>query len=137
MKSLLALLLIITLNPAIAGDSQSCYDSAMAQSQLNRCAKLEMQEATATLNQLLTELKSTLPVKPEENLIAAQKAWDDLVTNDCSIESWYLEGGSARSMIVTRCHTNHSRQRIKLLSRLLCHPMKEECEAAEKYQTLP
>ncbi len=137
MTARLLVILTLSLNVATAGEAATCYATAIAQAQLNHCAKLEKLEADAKLVQLINELNTLLPQKPEANLLAAQNAWGEMVAKDCAIESWYLEGGSARSMIVTTCYTTHTQQRIHALSKLLCHPMKGECEARERHQIQP
>ena len=123
--------IFVSLN-AMAENMLDCTH-AETQSQYTRCAKQSSLEHATMLEDLVIELKSVLPEKPEENLVESQLAWEKVVENDCLIESWYLEGGSARHMIVSKCFSQHTKMRIEMLAPLLCHPMKFECEAKLKY----
>jgi len=126
-----ALLLTAT---AFAQAPQDCYEAEMTQADMNRCATETSTEMKALLAHLIVDLKILLPEEPEKHLLASQKLWEQLVREDCSIESWYLEGGSARSMIVARCYAEHARIRIKMLAPLLCHPMKSTCDDKDRYE---
>ena len=128
--------LFLTLIVAFSANAQEedCYETAMTQSEINRCAGQKNQEIQDLLDALLLELTETLPDEPEAHLVESQKAWATVVENDCEIQSWYVEGGSARPMVVASCYAAHSYQRIKMLLPLLCHPMFSVCEARTKYE---
>ena len=134
MKQIIFIILAVCSLNGNAEQKTDCYETAMTQSEINRCAGSKNQEAKELLEQLIQELKAVLPDKPEASLIKSQKAWSTVVENDCEIESWYVEGGSARPMVVAGCYAEHSRQRIKMLVPLLCHPMLSTCEAKAKYE---
>ena len=132
-RTMYIILAVYSLNGS-AENKTDCYETAMTQSEINRCTGFKNQEVKELLEQLIQELKTVLPDEPEANLIKSQEAWNTVVENDCEIESWYVEGGSARPMVVAGCYAEHSRQRVKMLIPLLCHPMLSTCEAKEKYE---
>ena len=134
MKRIIFIALAIFSLNGNAEEKTDCYEIAMTQSEINRCAGSKNQEVKELLEKLIQELKAVLPDKPEANLIKSQKAWSTVVENDCKIESWYVEGGTARPMVVAGCYAEHSRHRIKMLAPLLCHPMLSTCEAKVKYE---
>jgi uncharacterized protein YecT (DUF1311 family) len=134
MIKLLSILLAFISVSILAKSDQDCYETAMTQTAMNICAGSKNKEASLLLEGLINELKQVLPEKPEAHLISSQEAWLKVVENDCSIESWYVDGGSARPMIVAGCYAQHSKQRIKMLAPLLCHPMLSTCNAKEKYE---
>lgn len=116
-------------------EQESCENQAISQAAMNKCAAAKSKHAKDTLTKLLKQLEEQLPEEPQAYLLGSQQAWETVVTNDCKIKSWYLKGGSARSMIVSNCYEQHTRQRIRNLSLLLCHPMKLECEARKQYES--
>ncbi len=125
--------LMISSNFLWADEASDCYDRAISQAQLNNCAKQQRQYDYDQLQRLVNELHSILPAKSSKQLLIAQKAWKTMTQLDCSIEHQYMTGGSARSMIVSICYSRHIKERTQTLSRLLCHPMKDECQASDKY----
>ena len=134
MNKILIIALVIFFQLFSAAEGEDCYETAMTQSAMNACARTEYHDASTILDELISELKETLPEEPEKKLISSQEAWDQVVKDDCEIESWYVDGGSARPMIVSGCFTSHAVARIRMLAPLLCHPMKSSCEAMEKYE---
>ncbi len=118
-----------------AEEDPDCLETAMTQTEINMCMGSKNQDVEELLAQLVTELKILLPEEPERNLDISQQAWATVVDNDCEIESWYVDGGSARPMVVAGCFAEHSRQRISMLLPLLCHPMQTTCEEKDKYES--
>ena len=124
----------LLIGTAFAQTPQDCYEAEMTQADMNRCAGEKNREMKALFARLIVDLKMLLPEEPIKHLLASQKYWEQLVREDCSIEAWYLDGGSARSMIIAGCYTEHTRIRIKMLAPLLCHPMKLTCDDKDKYE---
>ena len=133
MNRMLFLLTLIAIQPTIADEVEDCYQTAMTQMELNICAGNKNQEVEVLLEILLNELKDKLPPEPEKYLVKSQAAWLSVVENDCEIQSWLMDGGSARPMVVAGCYAMHSSERIKMLIPLLCPAMISTCPAKEKY----
>ncbi|MCW8885077.1 MAG: DUF1311 domain-containing protein [Motiliproteus sp.] len=126
MRWILTIALCCSFSEAFAS-SEACYDSAVSQAQLNRCAQLSRQEAKTEMEQVLSELQSTLTQDLQYKLLEGQTAWQQMTDSNCAIEYGYMHRGSARSMILSLCYARHIEQRTRTLRGLMCHPMKEEC----------
>jgi uncharacterized protein YecT (DUF1311 family) len=114
---------------ASSGLSQStenpCWKTAMAQSEMNRCADLDARKADADLNRVYRDLLSKL--KNDDNatrkLHAAQRAW--LAFRDAHLQELYpakdkqAEYGSMFPMCYAQVATAMTKERTAQLRRML------------------
>jgi uncharacterized protein YecT (DUF1311 family) len=111
-----------------------CWKTAMAQSEMNRCADLDARQADADLNRVYRELLSKL--KSDDNatkkLRAAQRAW--LAFKDAHLQELYpvkdkqAEYGSMYPMCYAQVATAMTKQRTVQLRRMLDD--KDPCDVA-------
>jgi uncharacterized protein YecT (DUF1311 family) len=102
-----------------------CWKTAMAQSEMNRCADLDARQADADLNRVYRELLSKL--KSDDNatkkLRAAQRAW--LAFRDAHLQELYPakdkqgEYGSMYPMCYAQVATKMTKERTAQLRRML------------------
>ncbi len=114
----------------------SCHETAVTQSDLNKCAS-QMAEATRVkLNALLDELRNHMEMTQYQKLISLQSEWGKAAEEYCQWEADFFSGGSAQPMWLAGCLEKQYRQRIDALRFNLCegHGMTGECEAALRYQ---
>ncbi len=115
-------------------DSADCTKTAITQRQMNQCLHKKNQKSQQMLDSLIAQLKERLPAAPEASLDKAQIAWQEMVENDCAIESWHADGGSASPMVAAACRNSHNRLRIDQIRVYFCHPMKANCKPSQQYQ---
>jgi uncharacterized protein YecT (DUF1311 family) len=111
-----------------------CWKTAMAQSEMNRCADLDARQADADLNRVYRELLSKL--KSDDNatrkLRAAQRAW--LAFRDAHLQELYpakdkqAEYGSMFPMCYAQVATAMTKERTVQLRRILDD--KDPCDFA-------
>jgi uncharacterized protein YecT (DUF1311 family) len=117
-------LLIATLG-LCQSSGNPCWETAMAQSEMNRCAGLDAREADADLNRVYQELLSKL--KNDDNatkkLRAAQRAW--LTFRDAHLQELYpaedkqRDYGSMYPMCNAQVATAVTKERTAQLRRML------------------
>lgn len=127
-----ALLFAALLRSAVT--QADCYDSAIDQTAINRCAHDQAQQAEQRLQQLISELQPRLTAVQRLQLQAAQTAWKQVLRHDCALEAGYVAGGSIEPLIIAGCAEQHRLQRIQQLRHYLCPPVKEDCAAADAYR---
>ncbi len=127
---------ILLLNCSFALASSACNTEDATQASATQCAQEKSQAFEVIFVQLVEKLTRSLPPRQQQKFIAAQGDWLKMTENDCSIISQQLQGGSARSMMVSLCYLDHRKQRLNQIRNLLCSPMVYECEAAAVYDYL-
>lgn len=111
-----------------------CWKTAMAQSEMNRCADLDARQADGDMNRVYRELLSKL--KSDDNAIkklrAAQRAW--LAFRDAHLQELYpardkqAEYGSMFPMCYAQVATAMTKERTVQLRRILDD--KDPCDVA-------
>jgi uncharacterized protein YecT (DUF1311 family) len=113
-----------------------CWKTAMAQSEMNRCADLDARAADADLNHVYQELLAKLKAggTATRKLRAAQRAW--LAFKDAHLQSLYpaedkqAEYGSIFPMCYSQVATAMTKERIAQLRRMLDD--KDPCDISGK-----
>lgn len=141
----LAALLLSVVAPAIlvtpaAGQGflrmrSGCLDSASTQGVMDRCTETDLTFARARLNQLLLDLRGSLPKEQFSGLDSAQVAWGAYIVAECAWEGSAYRGGSLELMMRTSCLETATWLRVRELAPLLCGLDRAEprCRAAEPY----
>jgi uncharacterized protein YecT (DUF1311 family) len=134
MKYVFSFILLSHFSFALA--SSACNSEQATQASATQCTQEKSQDFKLIFEQLVEKLTRTLPPRQQQYFIAAQADWQKMTDNDCSIVSHQLQGGSARSMMVSLCYLGHRKQRLNQIRNFLCGPMVYECEAAAEYDYL-
>jgi hypothetical protein len=103
---------------------------------LTECAGESFKAVERRLQELLTELRDSLPPLQRAQLDSAQRAWAAYARVECRLEAVGYEGGSMHSMQVTLCRGAGAAARIAELAPLLCDlgaSPDEDCPRAARY----
>jgi uncharacterized protein YecT (DUF1311 family) len=111
-----------------------CDSEIETQAQATQCMVEKSRRFKAKFDDLIEQLVRSLPPEQTQRLLLAQSNWQEMLEHDCRIVSAQLEGGSARSMLISKCYLDHRRQRFEQLKFLLCGPMVFDCAAVQPYQ---
>ena len=112
----------------------ACASEIETQAQATQCMVENSRRFKEKFDELLDQIVQSLPTKQAQRLLLAQSNWQEMLENDCSIVSAQLEGGSAGSMMISKCYLDHRRQRFEQLKFLLCGPMVLDCDAVQPNQ---
>jgi uncharacterized protein YecT (DUF1311 family) len=113
-----------------------CLDTAGTQAAITRCSGEAFKAADRRLQQLVAELRDSLPPPQRVQLDSAQLAWSTYAAVHCRLEASAYEGGSMYPMQVTACRGRLVERRIAELGPLLCDrgaKTGQRCPAAERY----
>jgi uncharacterized protein YecT (DUF1311 family) len=112
-----------------------CLDSASTQAAMTYCTETDLLAARNGLNQLLVELRSSLPPSQFSGLDSAQAAWRVYIQAECAWEASAYQGGTLEAMVQSSCLEAATWQRVRELAPLLCGLERAEprCRAAEPY----
>jgi uncharacterized protein YecT (DUF1311 family) len=112
--------------------TESCYDTALTQYDLNQCAGLHAEEAKKKMKILIDLIVEKYSEKPDkvEEFLKLQKEWEDLAYDECQL--WYgrfitdpntgneyYENGSMAPMLMAGCLETKYTDRSKELQWLL------------------
>jgi uncharacterized protein YecT (DUF1311 family) len=126
---------------AVAQDAvpPSCWDTAMAQPALTRCADAEARESRTRLDSLMSELRRQMDSTRGAELLRVHEAWLTFAQAQCRWAGDEYAGGSMRPMVVLVCPATETERRIAALRAFLCGPEPDPavCEAARKYDPPP
>jgi uncharacterized protein YecT (DUF1311 family) len=115
-----------------------CQDSASTQAAMSVCTETDLLAARKRLNQLLAELRTTLPALHYSGLDSAQVAWRLYTQTECAWEATAYRGGSLEAMMHSSCLEAATWHRVRELAPLLCGLDRAEprCRVAEPYLRL-
>lgn len=99
---------------ATAAPAQECDDSSNMM-ELDQCAGVVRDQADAKLNTAYAEIRKRLgdDEAAKANLTAAQRAWIAFRDAECFFQTASTVGGSIHSMLVTKCETALTLERLK------------------------
>jgi uncharacterized protein YecT (DUF1311 family) len=120
-----------------------CNKKAQSQQDLQICAAQEARRVDAQLNRTYQRLMAKAKNDPVavEKIEAAQHAW--MVFRDAQLEAMYphkdkqAEYGTAYPMCVLLLKNDLTRQRTRMLSKMLNPVEGEVCDAGLRYQSAP
>jgi uncharacterized protein YecT (DUF1311 family) len=132
---LAAFLLLIPITALSQSKENPCWKTAMAQSEMNRCADEDAKEADTELNRVYQDLlsKNKTNVVATKKLRAAQRAW--IAFRDAQLEALYpaqdkpREYGSVYPMCYAKVSTAMTKERTARLRRMLQD--NDPCEIGE------
>lgn len=112
-----------------------CQDSATTQAAMTGCTQTDLLAARKRLNQLLAELRTTLPAPHISGLDSAQVAWRLYTQTECAWEASAYRGGTLEAMMHSSCLEAATWHRVRELAPLLCGLDRAEprCRVAEPY----
>jgi len=112
-----------------------CQDSATTQAAMAGCTITDLLAARSRLNQLLVELRGSLPSPHFSGLDSAQAAWGLYIQTECAWEASAYRGGTMEAMMNSSCLEAATWHRIRELAPLLCGLERAEprCRASEPY----
>lgn len=94
--------------------SDSCYDKAQTQADLNACSAENLKRSDAELNQLyrqiLVRLSGDQPAQAA--LTKAQRAWMDFRDQECRFVTLRTADGSIHPMMLNECRARIARNRV-------------------------
>jgi uncharacterized protein YecT (DUF1311 family) len=117
---------------AIAQDS---CDRAVTQQALNRCAREFRRQSDQNLKDFITTYQTRLRPEQVTALQHSQAAWELFRRFDCEFEASGVSGGSAYSLIFSRCMTVKATARLSELQELAqCEEGNLSCPAPVQEQ---
>lgn len=122
------LCLALLLAPSFANEC----DTAIAQSQIDACAALELKQADAQLNEAYGELKAryTKLGKVQGKLVEAQRAWLKFRDAECALTVFPNLGTTVETMVRSQCLATLTRQRLSdIRVKLSCQESDYTCIA--------
>jgi len=139
----LILLVSLILAPRLAQAQDSvarvCWDTAITQTTLTRCADLDLRTSRLRLQRLLRELRDSLDSAALPGLDSVQRRWEAYSEAQCRWESEPYDGGTMRPMLESGCLAMLTEERIDQLKAFLCGWDNHEprCAAAKRYDLQP
>ncbi len=122
--------------PTSTPSTGNCYQTAVTDSDLNKCA-IQTAEAThVELNALVNELHDHMEAVQYHKFVNIQSEWEKIAKEHCQWKADFFAGGSIQPMWLAGCLDQQYHQRIEALRFDLCegHGMTGQCEAASKYK---
>ncbi|MGB3788962.1 MAG: lysozyme inhibitor LprI family protein [Phormidesmis sp.] len=99
----------------IVDDSEDC-SSFNTQTEINMCAKRNVDTATAQLGQIRSFIGDSLTADGRTRLDRAETAWEKFRDLDCGFVSEQFTGGSIAPFVYGECANDHTLIRIKELA---------------------
>jgi uncharacterized protein YecT (DUF1311 family) len=131
----LGAMLVVEPAAAAAPAPPDCFDTAMTQTAMNKCAGSKAQAADKKLSALLADLEKSLDPPQFKRLQAVQVEWDRFRKAHCEWVYKFHESGSIAPMEHSLCHAWVTNARVADLKIFLCEGagMTGPCAASEKY----
>lgn len=136
-KNTSTLVVIQTITPESTESTQSsCTQTAVTQSDLNKCASQIAQATFSKLESLIDELQGRMNASQYAALLKIEADWERTSLEHCEWEASFFEGGSVRPMWLADCLNRQYLDRIEALRLTLCegNGMTGECERSLKYK---
>jgi uncharacterized protein YecT (DUF1311 family) len=114
-----------------------CLDSSKTQTDIAACSGDNYQAADRRLQQLVAELRDSMPATQRAQLDSAQRAWSAYGAIQCRLEAAPYAGGTIYATQVTTCRRVLAERRIAELAPLLCRQARQPgrpCPAADRYR---
>ncbi len=99
----------------IVDDSEDC-SSFSTQTEMNMCAKRNVDTANAQLEQIRSFIADSLTADGRTRLDSAETAWEKFRDLDCGFVSEQFTGGSIAPFVYGECANDHTLTRIKELA---------------------
>lgn len=109
-----------SVGPVLAGPAQDCFDTAVTQRQMNRCAASNLETERERLASILIHIRSGLRPESLRGFEASRQAWENWLELHCAWERDRAEGGSIAPLLHLECLADHTRMRRKRLEHLAC-----------------
>src|SRR5690242_20567761 len=98
----------------MAAQADDC-SKARTQTEMNICANHELEQATATINNLYKETMAKYDAEGQALLRKSERAWIAFRDAECEFRTSGSKGGSIWPMMHAQCLTELTRARIKQL----------------------
>ncbi len=128
---------IYTNTPSVTETTQGlCAQTAITQSDLNKCASQNAQATHSKLESLIDELQGRMNASQYELLLNIEADWQRTASKHCEWEVSFFDGGSIQPMWLADCLNRQYLDRIETLRLTLCegNGMTGECEESLKYK---
>lgn len=135
--TILKVLLLLTSATSALQESQTCWDTAVSQGEMNACAAHEAAKADRELNEVYQRLLAVPDDAFVSDLRAAQRAW--LAFRDAHMRTAFRPGpgtGSAYPMCRSLLLQQLTRQRVDQLKALLEREEGDVCATPMKVATV-
>lgn len=131
-RLLAAFALMCGASMAQAGD-RDCGRAASADAE---CAEMEFDGVQARLNDLLRELKTSLPRREWSHLKESQAYWEKSRSLECHIEVAFVANSPDRDAVKYHCLADHTTDRMHQLRYYLCprYVRTGQCDAEREYE---
>ena len=120
--------ILILLLPAQSFAEGKCMDTAIGDTEIEECASQDLSRADSALDLTYKATLATLDkmtsdgdkgaAEAKEQLIAAQRKWDDFRKSDCDVVFYLNVEGSIRIPETMKCMANHADHRRQQLQHL-------------------